>query len=133
MKRKFKLWWSSLPPISIKMNNRPILTHWTQIEPRQKLRNPSIGLKQAQKCGRVKPVTGILTLPSWQLDLRFSRIVIWLNYLHVSHDHVLRNLLETSKHIHIIAVIISEKHAIIYHSLKNGHLVNDIKIDKIHV
>jgi hypothetical protein len=32
--------------------------------------NPGLGLGQAQKCGRVKLVNGIPTLPSCLLDLR---------------------------------------------------------------
>lgn len=95
--------------------------------------NPGLGLEQTQTCGRVKPLTVIPTVPSWQL--RVSRIVIGLTYLHIKHEHALRNLLETNKHMHIIVTIISEKHTNIdsYHSLKYGHLVNDIKIDKSHV
>ena len=132
MKRKFKLWWSSLLLISIKWI---IVSHLNSLNTnRTTTKNLEI---QVLAWNRHKNVAGLNWLlgsqpsPSWQRDLRFSRIVIWLNYLHVSHDHVLRNLLETSKHIHIF---ISEKHTIkYYHSLKNGYLVNDIKIDKIHV
>jgi len=64
MKRKLTQWWSTIPPISTKwtttshfklLNTKMIMTY--------DIGNPVPGLGQTQKCGRVKPINGIPTLP----------------------------------------------------------------------
>ena len=61
MKRKFKQWWSTNPPISTKQTTT---SHHKQLNIKKKtmtydIRNPCLGLVQAQKYGRVKPVNVI--------------------------------------------------------------------------
>ena len=70
LKRNFKQWWSSVPPISTKRTIASHLdwTHWTQKKPTTyDFENPGPGMGQVQKGVRVKPVYGIQTFPSWYL------------------------------------------------------------------
>ena len=62
MKRKFKQWWSSIPPISTK---RTVTSHlyWTQTDQTYDVGNQSPGLGQVHTYVGVKPVNEILTLP----------------------------------------------------------------------
>ena len=67
IKRKFKQWWSTIPPISTKW---PITSHHSSSNIKKKtstynVGNPSPGLWQAQKYGGVKPVNGTPILASW--------------------------------------------------------------------
>jgi hypothetical protein len=65
MKRKFKQGRSIIPPISIK---RTITSHLNSLNTKKKtiaydIGNPGPGLIQGQKCGRIKQVNRIPTLP----------------------------------------------------------------------
>jgi len=65
MQTMFKQWWSTIPPISTKQTVTSHLKPFNIIKTTTYgIGNPSIDLKQAQKCGRVKLVTGIPTLLS---------------------------------------------------------------------
>jgi hypothetical protein len=50
--------------ISTKQNKQSLLTEYKK-DYNLWVVNPGPGLGQAHKCGRVKPVDGIPTLPSW--------------------------------------------------------------------
>jgi hypothetical protein len=70
---KFNQWWSSIPQILTKRTITSHLnwTYWSQkINKTYVVVNPRPSLWQVQQCGCVKPVNGIPTLPSFQLDLR---------------------------------------------------------------
>ena len=60
IKRKFKQWWSTIPPI---WKKRPITSHLEDIKKNMTydFGNPGPDLRQAQKCGRVNLVNGIPT------------------------------------------------------------------------
>jgi len=62
MKREFKQWWSTIPPISRK---RTITSDLYSLNRRETatcdVGNPRPGLGQTQKCGRIKPVDTIPT------------------------------------------------------------------------
>jgi hypothetical protein len=72
MNRKFKQWWSSIPPISTKRTNNlsPQLKIKKTTTYRCDVGNQSSALRQAQQCGGIKAVNGIPMLFSWQLDLQ---------------------------------------------------------------
>jgi len=67
MKRKFKLWWSSIQPISTKQTITSHLnwTHRTQKKHDMWPWKSRSWHGQEQKCGRIIPVNRILTLSSW--------------------------------------------------------------------
>jgi hypothetical protein len=57
MKRKFMQWWLTILSISTKQSPL-ILTHWTHKKDHEyNVGSPDPGLRQAQKCGRVKTVS----------------------------------------------------------------------------
>ena len=61
MKTNIRYWWSSIPPISTKWKINWLTTT-------KKITTNDVGnrgLVQTQKCGGIKPVDGILDLPSW--------------------------------------------------------------------
>ena len=65
MKKKFKQWWSTIPPMS---TNQTITSHLKPSSTKKKtmtydVRNPGSGLKQANKCCVVKPFNETPTFP----------------------------------------------------------------------
>jgi hypothetical protein len=67
MKRNFKQYWSTIPPISTKQTITSLLKQLnTKKITTYDVGNPGPGLSfgQTQKCGWVKHVNGISTLPS---------------------------------------------------------------------
>ena len=67
LKRKFKQWWSTIPPISTKTSIHflpQIIEHRKQTTAYDaNVGDSCAGLRQAQHCGRVKPVNGISNSP----------------------------------------------------------------------
>jgi hypothetical protein len=67
-KKVYKQWWSTIPSISTKQT---VTSHLSSLNTKKTTTyddvNPGSDLGQAQTCGGVKQVNGILTLPSWFL------------------------------------------------------------------
>jgi hypothetical protein len=62
MKRKFKKWWSAIPPISTSEQSQLTLTYWAHkngLRTTYDVGNPGPGIEQTQECGGVKPINGI--------------------------------------------------------------------------
>jgi len=79
MKRKYKQWWSIIPPISTK---RKITSHLHSLNTKKTttydVGNPGPGLGQAHKCGSVKLVNVIPTIPLFFLI--FNLLTKWCFY-----------------------------------------------------
>ena len=65
MKSKLKQCWSTIP---LKLTKHVIISHLNTLTTKKimayDIENPGLGLGQAPKYGRVKPVNGISTLPT---------------------------------------------------------------------
>jgi hypothetical protein len=65
MKSNFKQYWSTIPP---KLTKEVITSHLNTLNTKKimayDIENPGLGLGQAPKYGRVKPVNGIPNHPS---------------------------------------------------------------------
>jgi hypothetical protein len=77
MKRRFKQWWSTIPPISTKRTINHLsaqLIEQVKETTRNDIRNPCPGTGTGTCGGGVKPANGIPAFPSWYLHLQLQNL-----------------------------------------------------------